>query len=108
MPSQHGFALLHFVLLVAGILRISKGITPQMFADNLKCNSYDAETLILAAQHTVSKITVVGQEASPNKCGLLGTSKNARKRMTASRNTNAGCFLAFTLGVRDLLVVIWM
>ena len=34
-----------------------------------------------------------GQEASPSKCVLLSTSKAARRRMTAWRNMNEGCFL---------------
>ena len=70
-------------------------ISPQVHADNLKCNSYDADTLLAAAQYTVSYVRVVGQEASPSKCVLLSTtSKTASKRMTAQ------CALAGTLSNR--------
>ena len=31
-----------------------EGITPQFFADNPKCNSYNSEMLLSAAQKTVS------------------------------------------------------
>ena len=44
----------------------------------------------------------MGQEASPSKCVLLSTSKAARRRMTAWRNMNEGCFWAVELDVRDL------
>ena len=44
----------------------------------------------------------VGQEASLSKCVLLSTSKAARRRMTAWRNRNEGCFWAVKLDVRDL------
>ena len=73
-----------------------------MCADNLKCNSYDAKTLSFDAQYTVSYVKVVGQEASPRKCVLLGTSKNARKRVNAWRNANASWFSAVTSDMRGL------
>ena len=57
--------------------------------------------MLAAAQYTVSNVEVVGQEATPSKCVLLGTSKAARERMTAWRNESAGCFLAGALDVRD-------
>ena len=44
----------------------------------------------------------MGQEASLSKCVLLGTSKAARRCMTAWRNVNIGCFWAVKLDVRDL------
>ena len=57
---------------------------------------------LAAAQYTVSFVRAVGQEASPSKCVLLSTSKAARRRMTAWRNRNEGCFWAVKLDVRDL------
>ena len=63
--------------------------------DNLKCTSYNVDTLLAAARYTVSYVKVVGQEASP-------TSGIARQRMTAWRNENEGCFRAVKLDVRDL------
>ena len=78
------------------------GISPQLYADNLKCTSYDVCSVLAAAQCTVSYVHAVGQEASPSKCVLLSTSKAARRRMTAWRNMNEGCFWAVKLDVRDL------
>ena len=78
------------------------GISPQLYADNLKCTSYNVDSVLAAAQYTVSYVRAVGQEASPSKCVLLGTSKAARRRMTAWRNRNEGCFWAVKLDVRDL------
>ena len=61
-------------------------ISPQLYADNLKCTSYDVDSVLAAAQYTVSYVHAVGQEASPSKCVLLSTSGTARRRMTAWRN----------------------
>ena len=77
-------------------------ISPQLYADNLKCTSYSVDSLLDAAQYTVSYVRAVGQEASPSKCVLLSTSKAARRHMTAWRNRNEGCFWAVKLDVRDL------
>ena len=77
-------------------------ISPQFYADNLECTSYDVDSVLTAAQYTVSFVRAVGQEASPSKCVLLSTSKAARKRMTSWRNRNDGCFWAVKLDVRDL------
>ena len=77
-------------------------ISPQLYADNLKCTSYSVDAVLQAAQYTVSYVRAVGQEASPSKCVLLSTSKAARRRMTAWRNRNDGCFWAVKLDVRDL------
>ena len=78
------------------------GISPQLYADNLKCTSYNVDSVLAAVQYTVSYVRAVGQEASPSKCVLLSTSKAARRRMTAWRNRNEGCFWAVKLDVRDL------
>ena len=43
-------------------------ISPQLCADNLKCTSYDVDSVLAAAQYTVSYVHAVGQEASPSKC----------------------------------------
>ena len=59
------------------------GISLQLYADNLKCTSYNVDSVLAAAQYTVSYVRAVGQEASPSKCVLLSTSKAARRRMTA-------------------------
>ena len=78
------------------------GISPQLYADNLKCSSYNVDSVLAAAHYTVSYVHAVGQEASPSKCVLLSTSKAARRRMTAWRNMNEGCLGAVKLDVRDL------
>ena len=77
-------------------------VSPQLYADNLKCTSCSVDSVLAAAQYTVSHVRAVGQEASPSKCVLLSTSKAARRRMTAWRNKNEGCFWAVKLDVRDL------
>ena len=45
-----------------------KSITYQLYAENLECTSYDTETLLRAAQFSVSYVKVVGQEAASSKC----------------------------------------
>ena len=77
-------------------------ISPQLYADNLKCSSFCVDSVLAAAEYTVSYAHAVGQEASPSKCVLLSTSKAARRRMTVWRNRNDGCFWAVKLDVRDL------
>ena len=79
-----------------------KGISPQRHPDNLKCSSYDVDTLLAAAQNTVSYVMVVGQEASPSNCVLTSTCELARKEMTCLAQGNEVCFGAVKLDVRDL------
>ena len=63
---------------------------------------YNVDSVLEAAQYTVSYVRAVGQEASPSKCVLLSTSRAARRRMTAWCTGNEGCFWAVKLDVRDL------
>ena len=61
-----------------------KGIPPpnsKLIISNAPQKSVDS--LLDAAQYTVSYVRVVGQKASPSKCVLLSTSKAARRRMVA-------------------------
>ena len=51
------------------------GVTPQLYADNLKCTSVDEESLLRAAMFTDEHIRAVEQEASSSKCILLCTTK---------------------------------
>ena len=81
MPSQHGFYCCAARSMVPPLGK------PQRF---------------IAPACTVSYVKVVGQEASSSKCVLLSTSRAARRRMTAWRNENEGCFWAVKLDVRDL------
>ena len=84
------------------LVSLCANISPQLYADDLKCTSYCVDSVLTAAQYTVSFVRAVGQEASPSKCVLLGTSKAVRRRMIAWRNRNEGCFWAVKLDVRDL------
>ena len=90
------------MLLGAAIWSLRLVSLPQLYADNLKCTSYDVDSVLTAAQYTVSYVRAVGQEASPSKCVLLSTSKAARRRMSAWRNSDDGCFWTVKLDVRDL------
>ena len=89
------------MLLGVCIWRILKVFLLQLYADNLKCTSKSVDSLLDAAQYTVSYVRVVGQEASPSKCVLLSTSKAARRRMAAWRNKHGGSFWAVYFDVRD-------
>ena len=40
------------------------GVTPQVYAGNIKCSSYNSEMLLSAAQYAVAYVKAVGQEAS--------------------------------------------
>ena len=44
------------------------GISHQLYADNLKCSSYNVDSVLAVAQFSVSCVHPVGQEASPIKC----------------------------------------
>ena len=57
------------------------GVTPQLYADNLKCTCTNDAQLLTAARFADKFFRAVGQEASPGKCVLLSTSKATRKRM---------------------------
>ena len=54
-------------------LESQASISPQLYADNLKCTSFCVDSVLAAAQYTVSYVHAVGQEASPSKCVLLST-----------------------------------
>ena len=79
-----------------------QGVTPQLYADNLKCTTVDGRALLEAARNTDNSIGAVGQEASPRKCffsalpNLLG------------RRCEIGQFLLVTeVGVLNLMFVTW-
>ena len=78
------------------------GVTPQLYADNLKCTATDGYTLLDAARFTDQYIRAVGQEASPSKCVLLSTSKATRKRMKNWATSTGDKGWAVKLDVRDL------
>ena len=46
-------------------------VSPQLYADNLKCVSSRPEQLLRAAQFTSAYVRLVGQEPAPSKCVLM-------------------------------------
>ena len=49
-------------------------VSPQLYADKLKCVSTRPEQLLRAAQFTSAYVKLVGQEPAPSKCILMSTS----------------------------------
>ena len=77
-------------------------VTPQLYADNLKCVSCNPGQLLRAARFTTAYVRLVGQELAPSKCVFLSTSAAVRKDM---RNwlISDGCDRwSVKLDVRDL------
>ena len=58
-------------------------VTPQLYADNLKCVSSRPEQLFRAAQFTYAYVRLVGQEPAPSKCILMSKSAAVRRDMKA-------------------------
>ena len=56
-------------------------VTPQLFADNLKCVSCNPGQLLRAARFTTAYVRLVGQEPAPSKCVLMSTSAAVRRDM---------------------------
>ena len=56
-------------------------VSPQLYADNLKCVSSRPEQLLRAAKFTSAYVRLVGQEPAPSKCVLMRTSAAVRKDM---------------------------
>ena len=84
IPQGCPLSMVFFVALyVPGCRYLSsqQGVTPQLYADNLKCTTVDGHALFEAARFIDKYIRTVGQEASPSKCVLLSTSKNVRRDM---------------------------
>ena len=78
------------------------GVSPQLYADNLKCLSSSPGALLSAARFTNLYISLVGQEAAPRKCVLLSTSREVRTDMASWLVTDAGDTWTVKLDVRDL------
>ena len=51
---------LHSILLRCRYLESLAGISPQLYADNLKCTSFYVDSVLAAAQYTVSYVHAVG------------------------------------------------
>ena len=56
-------------------------VSPQLYADNLKCVSSRPEQLLRAAKFTSAYVRLVGQEPAPSKCVLMSTSAAVRRDM---------------------------
>ena len=78
------------------------GVSPQLYADNLKCVSSSPWALLSAARFTNLYISLVGQEAAPRKCVLLSTSRKVRTDMASWLVTDTGDTWKVKLDVRDL------
>ena len=75
-------------------------VSPQLYADNLKCVSTRLEQLLRAAQLT--SVRLVGQEPAPSKCILLITSAVVRRDMKDWVISDQGKHWSVKLDVRDL------
>ena len=83
-------------------LEATPAVRPQLYADNLKCTAECSRSLFSASRFTVQYVRAVGQDVSPGKCVLLGTSKAARKSMRQWDVAGDGRPWKVELDVRDL------
>ena len=74
----------------------------QLYADNLKCSAARPRALFESAYFTAKYVRLVGQDVSPGKCVLLGTSKAVRRAMKLWDISGEGGFWKVQLDVRDL------
>ena len=51
-------------------LAAHEGVEPQLYADNLKCVSWDPDLLLRAARCSTGYVRLVGEEPAPSKCFL--------------------------------------
>ena len=78
------------------------GVSPQLYADNLKCVSRYPGLLFRAARCTTDYVRLVGQEPAPSKCVLLSTFKAVRSEMRGWVLSDEGDRWTVKLDVRDL------
>ena len=83
-------------------LAAHEGVQPQLYADNLRCVSWDPHLLLNAARFTTVYVRLVGQEPAPSKCVLLSTSKVVRKDMKDWELSQEGDRWSVKFDVRDL------
>ena len=75
------FLLWQSMLLAVATWRIATGVTPQLYADNPKCSSYNSDLFLASAQFTDGYVKSVGaRSVTQQMC--------ACKRMTVWRNAN--------------------
>ena len=77
-------------------------VSPQLYADNLKCVSTRPEQLLRAAQFTSAYVMLVGQETAPSECILMSTSAAVRRDMKDWVISDQGEHWSVELDVRDL------
>ena len=85
-----------------GYLDAQCGVSPQLYADNLKCVSRDSDLLLRAARFTTGYVRLVGQELAPSKCVLLCTSRAVRVAMRSWVLSDEGHKWTVRLDVREL------
>ena len=78
------------------------GVSPQLYADNLKCVSRYPGLLFRAARCTTDYVRLVGQEPAPSKCVLLSTFKAVTSEMRGWVLSDEGDRWTVKLDVRDL------
>ena len=83
-------------------LEAFRGVKPQLYADNLKCVSGEANDLLEAARFTNTYIRLVGQAPAPSKCILLSTSAEVKGLMKEWVLSDAGDKWTLKLDTRDL------
>ena len=102
MPAEHGI----YCRFVCSLEKVARGFAlgyPQLYADNLKCNSVCRRALFSAARFTVRYVRAVGQDVSRGKCVLLRTSTKAvRKSLKSWDVSGDGRPWSVELDVRDL------
>ena len=77
-------------------------LTPQLYADNLKCSTSRPRALFESDYFTARYVRLVGQDVSPGKCVLLSTSRAVRRAMKLWDISGDGGFWRVQLDVRDL------
>ena len=77
-------------------------VSPQLYADNLKCVSSQPEQLLRAARFTFAYDRLVGQEPAPSGCILMSTSAVVRRDMKTWLISDKGERWSVKLDVRDL------
>ena len=77
-------------------------VSPQLYADKLKCSSVSPRALFGAARFTVQYVRAVGQDVSPGKCVLLGTSETVLWSMKLWDVSGDGRPWSVELDVREL------
>ena len=77
-------------------------VTPQLYADNLKCVSSNPGQLLRAARFTTAYVRLVGQEPAPSKCFFMSTSAAVQRDMKNWLTFDGGDRWSVKLDVRDL------